>query len=330
MNAAPTTHAQIKNSPAPELTDELLSAAKTGDPVAVDGIVRATFPMIERMAYGAASRQFPADHDRRTDLADELVSCGMEFAWRLLSHEEDTADGYGKLLRRTAAHEMQARLRDALYGDDDPDGNKRFGEAIKAASAADTSGSLEYEDLVTIAADLVTKLDKGRRLSKDRAESLRRKFMGTLSLDADNGSDGDEPAALTDLVVSTLGNPEEDLFGLGYGKPAQEQTTAAVMAQARSARVRYLLDEMENRSPVRAVALKATYGIDGHPAYSDTEALAAYMRDLSPEFADVDARALSRRHLPRGRKTLENQWLAGKGADASIESLAIELGLEDA
>lgn len=313
---------------ATEPTDEMVVAAKAGDPNAVDALIRAYFPMIQRMAASAASRQFPAEADRRADLVDELISCGMEVTWSLISSVEgDTIDGplgFGGYLRTTVAKEMQRRLREALYGIDDPDGRKRFGAAIRAAAKADESGAMEFEDLVDVAADLVTKLDPKRRLSRAHADAMRLSFLDKLSIDHAVDTDNDEdPAALVNLASTS------SLFGNGLGRAEEEQAANSTMMHARSARVRYLLDQMENRSPVRAVAVKATYGIDGHPVCATAEDLADYMHDLSPEFADVDARSLQRRHLPRGKKTLESQWLRGVGAADSVESLAIELGLED-
>lgn len=333
MAAVPTTHAKIRNNPV-ELTDELFLEAKAGNPNAIEDLIRAFFPMIERMAHSAAYRSFPADADRRADLADELISCGMETTWSLLSKTPaEDVDSYGKHLRKTAAGEMHGRSREVRFGADTEEwGVKAFGIALRFAEEHPASSTLEYHELLTVAADIASsdRMSRKYKMSKAKAQDMADLYLTPLSSDVDHADQHDSSGgckSLADRFTSDIGNPEAEIFGAGLGVGEQIAVQGMYAAATRAALTRAVVAKIGTRNPRYADILTSL----GEMSFDSDDDAADYMESLGHRFESTrEFQRIRNNALAAFRK----RWTGldtetPEEEEAALSFLAADLGVED-
>lgn len=231
-----------------EITAADIHAAQSGEEWATELVLGAMYTRLNTLAYSEARRMFNGDAD--TWLA-EFEQAGRVAMWAALARfEGDDVDMFHAFMYKTAQMAVREAANDARHPGADKDAIKTFGYWV-----VQTEGDLD------LAEQMCQRFpDKnGRKLGRDRANAARMAWLTPASLEGIGDGSDDEadevPARYADLLLSTLGIPDE--FITSDDISHAESTARCEMVHA-------VLAAMGDG---QASVLKLTFGIDGHGAY---------------------------------------------------------------
>ncbi|MFJ4701938.1 sigma factor [Streptomyces sp. NPDC088768] len=178
---------------------------------------------------------------------DDLTQAGRIALWEALPRfDGDSLDGFYAFMHRTLYGAIQEAAREERqHGATgaDRDATKIFAACMRTAGGDPA-----------VAEQLAQTLPpKGRRLSPLRAHAARMAWESPLSLDAPNGTDGDDDTSLTHTLVSDYGIPDDLVTAEDRNRKARE---------TRGHIVRAVISTLGAK---QGHTLRATYGIGETP-----------------------------------------------------------------